>query len=337
VTKTILWPTWFLLLFVICFGLGYPTLNRYLPSSTPGLSDSLQYYRLIEQGPHAAQGHWKYRILVPFLAKPIYGSAIGRMNTWNPASLALLIVNSGFCAGAACLLSLIIFMLYQNSLIAVTASFAYLLNFVVANYLLSGLVDSAEAFWFLALTWALMTRRWLILPLIGLFAGLTKETFVPIAFVFATVWIFSEQNSERRKACAGILAMTLIGLVTVLAVRSTIDHNLVTPWGMAAQEHSVSNGMLHNLREIFTSWALWLTVAWAPFLILARTRISKAWRLAALSAAAAALALATWNDAGGGNTARPVFNVLGPVLSLSFALTADATQRFVRHAHDSLP
>ena len=335
-TKLTLWLGWFLLLFVVCFGLGYPTLNRYTPPATHGLSDSLQYYRLVEQGPQAAFGHWKYRILVPFLAKPIYWIASGRLRSWNPTSFALLVVNSGFCAAAATLLSRLVFRLYQNSVIAVTASFAYLLNFTVANFHLSGLVDSAEAFWFLALTWSLMTRRWLVLPIIGLFAGLSKETFVPGAFVFATVWILSEPNREWAKASAGILGMTVVALITVMAVRSTIDHALVTPWQIVVQEKVVSAGVLHNLLAIFMSWTFWLTLVWAPFLFLAAKRIPKAWSYGAVAGAVASLALAVWNNAGGGNTARPMFNVLGPVLALSFALTAEAAQQLASRSRDSL-
>lgn len=333
--KLALWLTWFLLLFLVCFGLGYPTLNRYSPPATHGLSDSLQYFRLVEQGPHAASGHWKYRVLVPFLAKPIYWAARGRLGSWNPIAFSLLVVNSLFCAAGASLLSFLSFKVYGNPMLAVIASFAYLLNFTVANLDLSGLVDSSEAFWFLALTWSLMARRWLVLPLIGLFAGLSKETFVPVAFVFAIVWLVAEPNGEWVKAGAGIVTMTIAGLATVMVVRSTIDHALVTPWQIAAQERIVSAGLLHNLRAIFVSWSFWLTLVWLPFLFFAAKRIPKAWRYAALAGAGTALALGVWNNASGSDTARPIFNVLGPVLALSFALTAEAVQHLVSHSGES--
>jgi len=336
VIKLTLWLAWFLLLFLVCFGLGYPTLNRYSPPATHGLSDSLQYFHLVEHAPHAASGHWKYRILVPFLAKPIYWMVRGHVGSWNPVSFALLVVNSIFCAAGASLLSLLAFKTYQNAMLAVIASLAYLLNFTVANLDLSGLVDSAEAFWFLALTWSLMTRRWVILPLIGLFAGLSKETFVPVAFVFATVWLVSEPKDEWTKASAAIVGMTIVGLATVMVVRSTIDHTLVTPWQIAAQEKVVPAGFLHNLGAIFVSWSLWLTLAWLPFLFFAAKRISKAWYYAAAAGAGTALALGMWNNASGSDTARPIFNVLGPLLALSFALTAQAVQRSVSRSGESL-
>jgi hypothetical protein len=333
--KSTIWLTWFLLLFLISFGLGYPVLNRYSPPSTPGLSDSLQYFRLVEDGPHAAFGHWRYRVLVPFLAKPIYWVARRRLGTWNPISFALLIVNSGFCAASAALLSRLTLRIRQDSLIPAIAAFAYLLNFAVANYQLSGLVDSAEAFCFLVLTWALMTRTWLVLPLVGLLAGLSKETFVPIAFVFAMVWIFSERNDRRGRAVVAILTMTMVSLVTVLLVRSAIDGALVTPWQIVAEERSISEGMARNGLGIFVNWTFWLTLMWVPFLVPTWQSLPKSWRYAAIAGAVAALVLAIWNDAGGGNTARPLFNVLGPILALAFALAVETAKRFVAPSHDS--
>ena len=49
--RIILW----LMFFAICFGLGYPTLNRYDTSQIRGTSDSLQYFRLVVEGPSAVQ------------------------------------------------------------------------------------------------------------------------------------------------------------------------------------------------------------------------------------------------------------------------------------------
>src|SRR5580704_13984603 len=68
--------------FLVCLGLGYPTLNRYDPTKTVGMSDALQYSRLVVDGPQAAEGHWRYRVLVPFLAKPIYRLTAGRIGSW---------------------------------------------------------------------------------------------------------------------------------------------------------------------------------------------------------------------------------------------------------------
>ena len=66
--KVILWS----LFFLICMGLGYPTLNRYDPRTIPGLLDSNGYSSLVTGG---LAGDESTRILVPYLARPIYRMA----------------------------------------------------------------------------------------------------------------------------------------------------------------------------------------------------------------------------------------------------------------------
>ena len=315
--------TWGLLLFLICFGLGYPTLNRYNPASIPGLSDSVQYYRLVEYGPAAAAGHWKYRVLVPYLAKPIYWMARGRVGTWNPVSFALLVVNSLFCGCAAWFVSVLAYRLSGAVAASMVAAFAYLLNFAVPNYHLSGLVDSADAFLFALLTFALISEKWVLLPALGFVAGFSKETFVPIGLVFAMTWILSERSAGRIKRMGATAAMAAVGVIVVLAVRSAIDHALVLPWDIISQECSLSGWDARSLLNALTGWSFWLTAAWLPFVFLAAERVPKQWRRAALAGAIVALALSAWNNAPPGNSARPVFNVLGPLLAVSFALTAE--------------
>ena len=324
------------LLFAICFGLGYPTLNRYSVPSIPGIVDTVQYYSLLEKGPEAAVGHWKYRILVPFLAKPIYWVARGRLGTWNSISFALLVVNSAFCGATAFIVIILAKMLSANSAAGILAGFAYLLNFTVANYHLSGLVDSGEAFCVVLLIWAMMAHAWALLPLIGLLAGLTKESFIPVGFVFAATWVFVESKVERTKPVLYVAAMSVVGVVTAMVVRSTIDRHLVTPWHMVAQEDLTSHGMLHNLVHVVGSWNLWLTMVWLPFVFLARRRIPRGWRFGAFGAAGMIFLLSVWNDAGS-NAARPVFDFLGSLLAISFALAVEVLEKFAEvHSYNSV-
>src|SRR5690242_14644763 len=91
---------WLMFVF-ICFGLGYPTLNRYDPTHTGGIIDSGHYFQLVISGPRAVDGQYRYRILVPYLAKPVFLAVVNRLGTWNPVSFALLVVNSAFCATSA--------------------------------------------------------------------------------------------------------------------------------------------------------------------------------------------------------------------------------------------
>jgi hypothetical protein len=324
-------------LFAICFGLGYPSLNRYDIKSIAGLFDGAQYYELVEHGPEATTGHFKYRVLVPYLAKPIYWIARGRLGSWNPTAFAMLIVNSAFCSAAAFFVSMLAYRFSSSCSVGVVAAFAYLLNFSVANYHLSGMIDSADAFWFVLMTWALLSRKWILLPAIGLFAGLTKETFIPMGFIFAGTWVLSESSPQRAKKLLAVVAMAVVGLITVLVVRSSIDHTVVLPWTMASQERSTAGGFIPNLLRIGTEWNVWLTILWLPPVFFAAKRIPKAWLRAALAGAVVTIALSAWNDAGrapgrpvasGGNLARPLFNVVGALFAVSFAVTIEAAQAF---------
>ena len=325
---------WATLLFLICFGLGYPTLNRYDPTSIPGLSDSLQYYRLVQSEPAAATGHWKYRVLVPFLAKPIYWVVRGRLGSWDPTAFALLIINSIFCAATALLVSIIVYGMSRKSAMAAAAAFAYLLNFTVSNYQLSALVDSADAFFFALLTWALLRNKWMLLPSIALLAALSKETFIPIGTVFALTWLLLDPAARKKKILAAI-AMAIVGLFTVSVLHSVIDHNLVLPWNVLSHEHaagSVATSVLH----VAAGWNLWITIIWLPFVFLAAKYIPKQWRWAALAAAVTALVLFVYNDPGpdparpllsAGNLGRPIFDVVGPLFAASFAFAVEAFQK----------
>src|SRR5438046_869957 len=89
--KSLLWTV----LFLICFGLGYPSLNRYDPRATRGLSDTSKYYALVVGDVEGVRlSHGQFRVLVPLLSRPLYRLFKSHSGTWNPAFLALLIVNS---------------------------------------------------------------------------------------------------------------------------------------------------------------------------------------------------------------------------------------------------
>src|SRR2546427_8834234 len=104
--KTAHWILLWGLFFLICFGLGYPTLNRYDPRKS-GNPDAIEYYQLVEGNPQAVPEHSRYRVLVPYLAKPFYWLAEGQVGTWNPVFFGLLVANSIFSATSACLLVII--------------------------------------------------------------------------------------------------------------------------------------------------------------------------------------------------------------------------------------
>ena len=83
--------------FLICFGLGYPILNRYDPGMVPGASDAAGYADAVRSPMSIAA----YRIFVPALAKPFYWLANGRVATWDPARFGLLVATSILTASTA--------------------------------------------------------------------------------------------------------------------------------------------------------------------------------------------------------------------------------------------
>ena len=86
-TATLLW-TFF---FAVCIRLGYPTLHRYDPG-VPN-ADATEYSKMVRSEEGVAP-HFRHRVLVPYLARPIFRAATGRVGSWNPAYFALLLVNS---------------------------------------------------------------------------------------------------------------------------------------------------------------------------------------------------------------------------------------------------
>src|SRR5262245_37670333 len=84
-------PLLWLLLFCICFGLGYPSLNRDDPRR---LHYDARAYRLIVEGvENPAATYYTHRILVPYVAKPFYWAAQNRVGSLDPAMFGLLVSN----------------------------------------------------------------------------------------------------------------------------------------------------------------------------------------------------------------------------------------------------
>ena len=153
--KVTLWS----LFFLVCMGLGYPTLNRYDPRSITRLYDTRAYYSLVTGAPlQSDQTDLAHRVLVPFVAKPIYWLASGHLHTWDPVFFALLAANSFFIATTAYLLVAVSHRVAGDYAIALMSGFLFLANFAVANFNLSGYVDSAVNCMMMAIVWTLLTN-----------------------------------------------------------------------------------------------------------------------------------------------------------------------------------
>ena len=308
--RAVLWGLYFL----VSLGLGYPTLNRYDPRATGGLSDTQTYYEMAVHGTAEVDPQLRSRLLVPMLARPVAELARGHVGTWDPVWFGFLMVNSFFAATTAFLLADVAWRFVSVEAVAALAGALYLLNFETANVMLSGMVDAADGCFLMAMVWSLLTGRVWWLPVWGVLGVASKETFVPLAMVFLLVWWVR----ERRHGMA-MLAAAVAAAVAITVLQSMVSGHVMMPWEFA---ESVGQGSGHwhalvgnTLDRGVVFMAIWLV----PLGLLGVRKMPRQWVLGSGAAVLAALVLAVWHSSSAGAAARPYFTAAGPLLSLSAA------------------
>ncbi len=330
------------LLFSICFliacGLGYPVLNRFDPRQTPGLSDVKTYAALVAgtASPDAEDMRFRrFRVLVPWLAKPFYVLARGRVGTWDPVMFGLLVADSLFVAGTAVLIVVLGNRKLGSFAVGLVGALLYLVNFAVPNLRLVGLVDAGEGFFLLALLWSLSEFELWALPVIAVLGALTKESFVPFSIVLTSAWWFStwpdripDRNGDRNRArnqfspdAAWILASWVLSVAAVMGVQWSITGTYVSPlqFGLALRR-----GGGHHFAVSLHDRNLWYIFLWLlPTSIPNLKRLPKSWLIPVGATCATAFVLDAYfggAPAAGSAWGRALFSIAGPVLSLSSAL-----------------
>ena len=317
------------LFFLICFGLGYPTLSRYQPRAVEGLSDTALYYQLVTGDPQSlGRSYMRDRVLVPFVAKPFYWFALAHLPSWDAAFFGLLVANSIFCAASACFIASIGQRISHDSGVALLGATLYLLNFAISNFQLAGMVDSAESCFMLALTWTLFQERWSLLPVWGIFGALARETFVPFALVFTLAWCLAEEQGRRARPLrflwVGVMAFASIA--TLLILHSVMVGHFLWPVDMAAQNDAGGNYATAFVKSLLSP-TLWYVFCWLlPLGIWRLKRLPRRWVIASISTGVLALLLGAYRDIAG-NIARPLFTALGPMLSVSAAMLLTRSTR----------
>lgn len=308
-----------LVAFGICLGLGYPTLNRYDPRRV-GNVDAGYYYTLVQHSPLQAQlGHRRYRVLVPYLAKPIYWAAKGRVGSWDAVFLALLVVNAALVASTVLLLYLLCIRLGTDPAVGLVAGCLYLLDFAVPNEQLAAMVDSSEGFLVVALVAALLSGRWYWLPLLGVAGALGKETFIILGAALAGTWWLCERPRRRIGSLAWVAGLVIAGAAASTVVHSAVRGVLIWPHDVAASESSPAPFFPALARSLVTP-AFWYPFAWLLPLGAWRLRgMPRPWVLGTAASVATALLLGAYTNAGG-NVGRAVFNVAGPLLAVAAAM-----------------
>lgn len=302
------------LFFLIRFGLGYPILNRYDPGKISGTFDAAGYCAEVTGPLNIAS----YRPFVPALAKPFYWMAKGRIASWDPALFGMLMATSLLTAATAIVIVAIGLrsrLSYSTSLVA---AMLFLVNFAVPNWSLAAYVDSGEALFLAMVTWSLLSARWYLLPLWAIPGSLSKETFAPFAVIFAFAWWLSERPLRARHLIWVLALAALAGAAVLLSFSSGGFFHGAPQYASEMADYSKVGffaALLHNL----TAREFWYTFIWLLPLGLIRLRqMDRRWIWSTVAAFLLALLFGAYNNALG-NTSRALFNIAGPLLSLSAA------------------
>ena len=311
--------------FLIAGGLGYPILNRFDPRTTPGLSDVKIYAAMVTQTAGEDAGHLRFRVLVPYLARPFYQIARGRVATWDPVMFGLLVADSLFVAVTAMLI-VVLGNRKLGSGVGLLGALLYLVDFAVPNLRLVGLVDAGEGFFLLALLWSLSESKLWALPVIGVLGALTKESFIPFSAVMTAAWWLTMRSDQGRdqkqdwENAGWIMLGWLFSLAAMIGVQWTIAGRFVSPLefglGLHAGEHYVAH-FIASIRDR----NLWYIFIWLlPTAIPNLKRLPKSWLLPVGAACVMAFVLDAYFGGAPGTVGRALFSIASPVLSLSSAL-----------------
>ncbi len=323
--------------FLIACGLGYPVLNRFDPRQTPGLSDVKTYAALVTSTRVPDAGHVRFRVLVPWLAKPFYRLAQGRVGSWDPVMFGLLVADSLFVAGTAVLIVMLGNRQLGSSSVGLVGALLYLVNFAVPNLRLVGLVDAGEGFFLTALLWSLSECELWALPVIAVLGALTKESFIPFSIVFTSAWWFSarsDRNSDRSRNhflpdAAWILTSWVVGLAAVVVLQWSITGGFVSPLQFGLALHR-NNNYLGHFASSMRDRNLWCIFLWfLPTALPNLKRLPPSWLIPVGATSVMAFVLDAYFGGAPGTVGRALFSIAGPVLSLSSALLLLRMSTFV--------
>jgi len=323
----------FCLFLMISGGLGYPTLNRYDPRHVPGLSDVNTYALLVTGQTDVQAGHVRYRVLVPWIARPFYRLARCHSATWDPVMFGLLTADSLFVAATAMLIVLLGTRQLGSYAVSLVASLLYLVNFAVPNLRLTGLVDAGEGFFLLALLWSLSERRWWALPLIGTLGAMTKESFIPFSVVFTVAWWWTvrKDSGSPVESATWILSSWATSVAAMIGVQWWVGGSFLNPIHFAATLHGN-----HEYAKHF-ALSLWDRNFWYIFVWLLPTAIPnmkwfpKSWLVPVAATSVTAFVLDGYYGGAPGTVGRALFSVAGPLLSLSSAMLLLGIPRCSNH------
>lgn len=309
----------YVLFFLIAAGLGYPALNRYNPRVVPGLSDVQSYAAMVTSTPAPGPDHMKFRVLIPWMARPLYRLAQGRVGSWDPVMFGLVAVDSLFEAATALLIVVLGMRILGSYPVALIGALLYLVNFAVPNMRLVGLVDAGEGFFLLALYWCLSESEFWILPLIAVLGALTKETFVPFSIVFMAAWWVVARHKLSRSGAAWIVASWVSSFAAIGTLHYVVGGRFESPVAFAESLRGNANYLAHFASSLWDR-NLWYVFVWLlPLGIPRLKRFPKAWLIPAAATCLVVFVLDGYYGGAPGTVGRALFSIAGPLLALSAA------------------
>jgi hypothetical protein len=168
--------------------------------------------------------------------------------------------------------------------------------------------------------WSLLNDKWWLLPLWGLFGAAAKETFVPFAGLFALTWWFVEWRRSKTQLVSlkWIIALAIVAVAVTLGIHARVAGHFQWPWQIAQQVNSGTNPLV-ALWRIVSDQNFWYVFGWLlPLGIWRLGDFPTPWLVASAATAILALVLGIFADSLG-NAGRGVFDIVGPLLSLSAA------------------
>lgn len=315
----VIWSVFFL----IAIGFGYQGVTRYDPAQSSFIDDSKIYSEIVLNGSQGiTSDHRSTRVLVPFLARAVYSVVDGHIGLWNPVQFSLLVIASFFCASIVLMMISICKHLFEDERVGIIAGLIFYANFSIPNLYLSGLVDPAEAFFLLCIIYTLLHKKLILLPIIAILGTLSKETFLPVGSLIITIWWLYETCTDKKinyKNLLHIVSFVLISSVIVIALKSYALDKLTFlveySEGMRKESFSSFDRILVAIRR-FSYAYIWLL----PLSLFRIKLLPKPWLLSAIISSIMILLMGWWIGASGAAISRYMFNMVGPLLSISIAI-----------------
>ena len=301
--------------------MGYPILNRYDPRQTPGLTDVASYAALVTDANVPGPAQLRFRILLPWIAKPVYHLLHGRVGSWDPVMAGLLFAESLFVAATALLIVVVGIGRLGDYPVSLLASLLYLVNFAIPNLRLAGLVDAGEGFFLLALLWSLFERKLGFLPIIAVLGALTKETFVPLSIIFTATWWLSARRSlnSALPSAAWIVCSWLFAMVATVGIHWKIDGMFVNPIHLATSFHQNQEYLRQFASSLWDRNLVYIFIWLLPTSVPRLGTFPRSWLIPTATTVAMTFLLDAYYGGAPGTVARELFSVAGPILTLSSA------------------